>query len=78
MWYRLNQILLAVLIGGGLIYGLVLFINAPPVLRQEGQGESQLEKQAKKDLQKHLKMLQDQQAEAFQRAMDQGRSATGS
>ena len=78
MWYRLNQLLLAVLLGGGVIYGLVLLINAPPVLRQEGQGESQLEKQAKKDLQKHLKKLQDQQAEAFQRAMDQGRSATGS
>jgi hypothetical protein len=78
MWYRLNQILLALLLAGGAVYGLIVFINAPPILRQEGQGEGQLQKQAKKDLQNHLKKLQDQQAEAFQRAMEQGRSASGS
>jgi hypothetical protein len=78
MWYRLNQILLVALVAGGVIYGLVTFINAPPLLRREGQGESQFQKQVRKDFEKTLKKLQDQQADAFRDAMETGRSATGS
>jgi hypothetical protein len=78
MWYRLNQILFVLLVGGASIWALVAFIKAPPVLRREGQEENQLQKQAKKDLQKHLQKIHGEQAEMFQRAMEQGRSATGS
>ena len=78
MFYKLNQILFVALLAGSAIYGLVVFIKAPPVLRQKGQGENSFQKQVRKDFEKTLKKIQDQQAEAFQRSMDQGRSATGS
>ena len=82
MWYKLNQafgvILLVALVGGGGVYGLYKFVSGPPLLRQEGQPEGQYQKQARKDLEKRLRQLQDQQAESFQRAMEAGRSARGS
>jgi hypothetical protein len=81
MWYKLNDmfgmILLFALVGGGAIYGLILFIEMPPVIRQESDGPSAAEIQARKELEKQMKQLQDQQTEAFRDAEDVRRRALG-
>ena len=74
MWYKLNQILGTVLliglIGAGAIYGVMVYVETPPLLRQEGDGPSEYELQARAKLQKQLNEIQDQQAAAFERAED--------
>lgn len=77
MWYKLNEmmgiILLIAVVGGAAIYGLILFIEAPPLLRQEGDPPSAYELQARKDLEKRIRGLQDRQAEVLKEAAEFGR-----
>jgi hypothetical protein len=80
MWYKLNEMLsvvaLVVIVGGAAIYGLVLFIEAPPLIRQESDGPSPYQQQASEALEKQIRELQDQQAEILREAAEHGRRAT--
>jgi hypothetical protein len=80
MWYKLNEMLsviaLVVIVGGAAIYGLILFIETPPLIRQESDGPSAYELQAREDLERQIRGLQDQQAEVLREAAEQGRRAT--
>jgi hypothetical protein len=80
MWYKLNEVLgsivLVVVLGGAAIYGLILVIEAPPLIRQESEGPSPQQLQARKDLERKMGELQRQQSDAIDDATSLGRDAT--
>jgi hypothetical protein len=82
MLQKLNDIvgiiLLVGVLGGGAVYGVVKFMTGPPLLRQNSQGESSYQRQARKDLERRLEDIQRQQAEIIQRNIELGRQVTGS
>jgi hypothetical protein len=82
MWYKLNQaigvIFLVSVLGGGAIYGLWSFMSGPPLLRQEGdESDNAYTRSMKRDFQRHMSELQEQQARTFEEATGLGRSALG-
>jgi hypothetical protein len=75
----IGKLLLVVLVGGGAVYGLTKFINAPPLLRQKSQvldgGQNQYSRAAQRQLEAQLREIQEQQSEALRNSMEVGRSA---
>lgn len=71
----IGKILLVGVICGGAVYGGYKVVSGPPVLRQSGdESSNRYQRQAKKQFDRQMRDLQDDQSRRFNDAMDVGRS----